>query len=44
MQPSEADMEIGRAGWIAIIVIGVLAVAFMIYRAKRKNPPSRGTG
>jgi hypothetical protein len=44
MQHEEADMEIGRAGWIAIIVLGVLAVAYLIWRQKRKNPPSRGTG
>lgn len=37
-------MEIGRAGWIAIIVIGVLAVAYLIWRLKRKNPTSKGWG
>ena len=37
-------MEIGRVGWIAIIVIGVLAVAYLIYRQKQKKPTSRGMG
>ena len=37
-------MDIGRGGWIAIIVVGVLAVAYLIYRQKQKKPTSRGLG
>ena len=37
-------MEISRGVWIGLIVIGVLAVAYLIYRQKQKKPTSRGTG
>ena len=37
-------MEITRGVWIGVIVVGVLAIAYMIYRQKQKKPTSRGMG